>query len=147
MSDRRPPDVCRAEALPASHPGPCRGGGRIAFTIAPRRLQLPAILLGMLVAVGAAEPRIIDLAVRAGALAPGQRLVRVQQGDDVTLRWTTDGPLTLHLHGYDIQAKPRPGAPAEMTFRARAAGRFPITVHGAGKDHERTLGYLEVHPR
>jgi hypothetical protein len=43
----------------------------------------------------------------------------------VKLRWTTDRPIILHLHGYDIEAKVEPGAVTEMAFTARAAGRFP----------------------
>ncbi len=110
-------------------------------------LPLALVLVTALVAGAPAEPTLIDLAIRGGVLPGGQHVVRVQQGDDVTLRWTSDGAVAIHLHGYDIEAKLRPGAPTEMTFRARATGRFPITIHGQGKDHERTLGYVEVHPR
>src|SRR5712691_6170432 len=91
----------------------------------------------------AAEARVIELSLRNGQLAEDQRVVRVQQGDDVTLRWTTDRPLTVHLHGYDLEHNLSPGAPVSMRFTARATGRFPIETHGHGE--ERTLGYLEVH--
>jgi FtsP/CotA-like multicopper oxidase with cupredoxin domain len=94
----------------------------------------------------AAEARVIELAIRGGALPAEQRVIRLQQGDDVTLRWTTDAPVTIHLHGYDLERTLKPGAPTAMSFRARATGRFPITVHGAGRGAETTLGYLEVHP-
>jgi hypothetical protein len=93
-----------------------------------------------------AEPRVIDLALRDGTLPADRRVVRVQQGDDITLRWTTDRPLTLHLHGYDIEEKLVPGPPVVMRFTARATGRFPIETHDAS-GAERTVGYLEVHPR
>lgn len=98
-------------------------------------------------AVAQAESWVIDLAVREGALPASQRVIRVRQGDEVTLRWTTDRQITVHLHGYDIERTLRPGVPITMQFRARATGRFPITVHGHGKGEETTLGYLEVHPR
>jgi FtsP/CotA-like multicopper oxidase with cupredoxin domain len=106
-----------------------------------------AVLMGLAVVTvlaasatwGPAEPRVIELPVRAGALPAEQRLIRVQQGDDVTLRWTTDAPLTVHLHGYDIERRIRPDAPATMRFTARATGRFPITVHGHGNAPEKTL--------
>ncbi len=110
-------------------------------------LSLALVLVTALIPGAPAEPKVIDLAIRGGVLPGGQRVVRVQQGDDVTLRWTSDGPVTIHLHGYDIEAKRRPSTPAEMTFLARATGRFPITIHGQGKNHERTLGYGEVHPK
>jgi len=99
------------------------------------------------VAVGGAmgEPRAFELAIKNGRLPETQRLVRVRQGDEVTLRWTTDRALTLHLHGYDIEAKLVPQTPVDMRFTARATGRFPIEIHGAGTEH--TIGHLEVHPR
>jgi FtsP/CotA-like multicopper oxidase with cupredoxin domain len=97
--------------------------------------------------VVAAEPRVIELAIRNGELPTGARVVRVQQGDDVTLRWSTDKALTVHLHGYDVEAKLVAGTPATTRFQAKASGRFPIEVHAPGAGGERTLGYLEVHPR
>lgn len=95
----------------------------------------------------AAEPRVIDLAVHSGALPEAQRVIRVRQGDEVTLRWTTDQVLTIHLHGYDIEKTLTPNARIIMRFSARATGRFPIGVHGSGYGEEAILGYLEVHPR
>jgi hypothetical protein len=73
--------------------------------------------------------------------------VRVQVGDDVTLRWISDRALTLHLHGYDIESRVVPGGPTTMRFVARAAGRFPIERHDEQPGREPTLAYLEVHPR
>ena len=99
------------------------------------------------VAIGAArgEPLHFDLELKDGRLPEGQRLVRVRQGDEVTLKWTTDRPFTLHLHGYDLEARLVPQTPVEMRFTARATGRFPLEIHGPGT--ERTVGHLEVHPR
>ena len=103
------------------------------------------LLLGAHVAT--AEPRVFDLQLRGGELVAAARVVRVRQGDEVTLRWTTDTALTIHLHGYDIEQKLAPGPPVSMRFTARATGRFPIEVHAHGAGGDRTLGYLEVHPR
>jgi FtsP/CotA-like multicopper oxidase with cupredoxin domain len=80
-------------------------------------------------------------------LPPEQRVIRVQRGDVVTLRWTSDRALTLHLHGYDIERRVTPGTTATMSFTAPATGRFSIEVHGGSAGREATLGYLEVHPR
>ena len=114
----------------------------------PSRLIMLGLTLLLAAAPGLrAEPRVIELAIQAGALPAPQRVVRLQQGAEVTLRWTTDLPVTLHLHGYDIEIAVKPGAPAPMTFRARATGRFPITLHRAHGGAEATLGYIEVHPR
>ncbi len=114
-----------------------------------RRLVWPALLVLVAVAGASgawAEPRVIALALRDGRLPDGQRVIRVQQGDEVTLTWTSDRPFTLHLHGYDIEETIAPGKPLAMRFTARATGRFPIETHDS-RGQERTVGYLEVHPR
>ena len=109
--------------------------------------MLAAAAVVAFVAVGGAlaEPRLFDLTLKDGRLPETQRLLRVQQGDEVTLKWTTDRPFTLHVHGYDLEARLVPQTPMELRFTARATGRFPLEIHGPGT--ERTVGHLEVHPR
>ena len=113
----------------------------------PRCPTVLVLLLALVAVAGAgAEPRLIELAIRNGRLPEDRRVVRVRQGDEVTLRWTSDRAVTLHLHGYDIEEQLTPGTPVAMRFTARATGRFPIEIHDAS-GAERTIGYLEVHPR
>ena len=57
-----------------------------------------------------AEELTFDLKVERGQVAQNMRLIRVKQGDVVRLRWSTDRPMDLHLHGYDIEQKIEPGA-------------------------------------
>jgi hypothetical protein len=96
---------------------------------------------------------IFDLKVDHGRVADAMRLIRVSQGDVVRLRWTVDRPLSLHLHGYDIEKHVEPGAIAELTFTAFATGRFPIHLHeqpgraGARAHDEEELVMIEVYPR
>jgi FtsP/CotA-like multicopper oxidase with cupredoxin domain len=94
----------------------------------------------------AAAPRVIALALVNGALTGGDQTLEVQQGDDVELRWSSDQPIELHLHGYDIEAKVSPQMPAVMAFKARIPGRFPIEPHGLAPGHHRAVVYLEVRP-
>lgn len=114
-----------------------------------RRLAWSTVLVVALafVATGRvlAEPRLFELALKDGRLPESQRLLRVRQGDEVTLKWTTDRPFTLHVHGYDLEAKLVPQTAVELRFTARATGRFPLEIHGPGT--ERTVAHLEVHPR
>jgi hypothetical protein len=72
--------------------------------------------------------------------------VAVKQGDDVTLKWTSDKPIEIHLHGYDIERKVAPDAPVTMAFKAVVPGRFPIEAHGQAKGRHGALVYLEVRP-
>lgn len=94
-----------------------------------------------------AEPRSIDLVISSGALPADQRLVAVTQGDELTLRLTSDKPVAFHLHGYDIEENLSAGATVLRRFLARAAGRFPLEVHGDFPGGEKVIGYLEVRPR
>ena len=110
-------------------------------------LVLAGTLLALTPLWAVAETRVVDLTIRTGTLAADERVIRVSQGDTVTLRWTSDRVLTLHLHGYDIEQRMTVGTPAEMRFVARATGRFAIEVHAGPGGREATLGYLEVHPR
>ena len=88
-----------------------------------------------------------------GQVAQNMRLIRVKQRDVVKLRWGTDQPLTLHLHGYDIEQKVEAGTIAEMKFTARATGRFPVHLHdareraGSHSHHEPPLVLIEVYPQ
>jgi hypothetical protein len=93
-----------------------------------------------------------DLKIEKGKVAQNMRLIRVKQGDAVRLRWTTDRLIMLHLHGYDIELKVEPGAVAEMAFKARATGRFPVEEHrpnakGGHSHGEAPLVRIEVRPR
>jgi hypothetical protein len=92
-----------------------------------------------------------DLKIEKGRLPQNKRLIRVRQGDAVRLRWSSDRAIILHLHGYDIETKVEPGASAEMTFTARATGRFPVEEHkpeaqGGHSHGEAPLLRIEVLP-
>jgi len=92
-----------------------------------------------------------DLKVEHNRVPDNMRLIRVKEGDVVKLRWTTDQPLVLHLHGYDVEKRIVPGPSSELTFTAYATGRFPIHVHAqdaGGRVHEEApLVSIEVYPR
>jgi hypothetical protein len=102
------------------------------------------------VAAGAAEVT-YALTIANGRLPENMRLIRVKQNDVVKLEWRTDKPLTVHLHGYDIEQELKPGAVTEMTFTARATGRFTVEPHigrtpSGGHAHGDVLVTIEVYP-
>lgn len=94
-----------------------------------------------------------NLRFENGRVPENMRLVRVQQGDVVTLRWSVDQPVILHLHGYDIERRIEPGTVGEFTFTAGVTGRFPVHVHttatriGSLAHKEAPIVYIEVYPR
>lgn len=112
-------------------------------------LVLTACAAGLIAASGAGlaqskKRRKIDLEIRDGKVMSDKNSVRVIEGENVQLNWTTDEPVELHLHGYDIWANAKPGETASMEFPAVATGRFPISSHEFG---HATVIYLEVYPR
>ena len=96
--------------------------------------------------------QIFKLDIKQRSLSGDHAYVRVKQGDKVRLLWTSDELVLLHIHGYDIIVSLTPEVPSEVTFKAHATGRFPVTSHGFGAPdpthhaHEITLLYVEVYP-
>ena len=89
------------------------------------------------------------LRIDNGHVPPNMQLIRVTQGDVVTLQWTADKPSIVHLHGYDIEKRVVPGAVTELKFTARATGRFQVHLHGSAAEahgHEDALVTIEVYP-
>ena len=121
------------------------------------RLACTAIVLlassGAAVRAVRAAELAYDLSISNGQVPENMRLIRVKQGDMVKLRWSTDRPVAVHLHGYDIEKDVKPGAVTDMTFTARATGRFAVHLHPAagapaGQAHEEAaLVSIEVYPR
>jgi hypothetical protein len=89
------------------------------------------------------------LRIDNGHVAANMQLIHVTQGDVVTMQWSADKPSIVHLHGYDIERRVVPGTVTQMTFTARAAGRFQVHLHGGAETHghEDALVTIEVYPR
>jgi hypothetical protein len=104
------------------------------------------LFIAFAAAVAAVEPaKVFELPLTNGKLE-GDQTLRITRGERVELRWKSDRRVTLHLHGYDLERTVAPQAPAVMAFKADIAGRFPVSEHGHGGRHGRTVLYLEVHP-
>ena len=125
-----------------------RGRHRVAARWALTLLLVTAWSAG----VPAAELT-FDIKIERGRVPDTKQLIRVNEGDVVKLRWTSDQPLILHLHGYDIEKRIAAGAVTVLAFTAYATGRFPIHVHAqgtavGGHAHEDApLTIIEVYPR
>ncbi len=113
------------------------------------------IFLMATVAAGAADSpdKTFDLTIAQGELAAEQRVLRVSKGDTVRLRLTSDAPGEIHLHGYRLETKLKPGVPGELVFKAYARGRYRREWHPAGErgksggHHGPPPATLEVRPR
>jgi protein SCO1/2 len=104
---------------------------------------------GQTVSPPQSEQRVFDIKIEGRKVVGGVKTIRVKRGEQVSLRWTADETVTVHLHGYDIEKTVKPREMAVMSFRAHATGRFPVETHGFGdkKGKHIVLLYLEVVPR
>jgi hypothetical protein len=93
-----------------------------------------------------ARRHILTLSVLNGTVRGVGDTVKVKQGDELELRWLSDKPMDLHLHGYDIEVKVSPQAPGVMAFKASFPGRFPVEAHGQNSGPHHPVLYLEVYP-
>lgn len=120
---------------------------------APMRRRL--FLFGLLASTAfpamaqAQDVKRFDLNLKAGALPKDLQTIKVKQGDAVELKWTTDQPIRLHLHGYDMTIAVKPGEPTVTALNARIAGRFSVEKlqdKPGGHHHGGKVLYFEVHP-
>ena len=89
---------------------------------------------------GVPRDRTIAVSIEDGEMRPVE--ISVNQDDSVTLRLSSDRPMEIHLHGYDVEQEVEPGQKASLRFRADLTGRFEIEDH----ESERELGVLQVRP-
>jgi len=124
-----------------------RAGAAILTTAVASTLLLPVAdaHAEALAAADRPAPRVLDLPIMNGKAAVAGGTIKVKQGDELELRWSSDRPMSLHLHGYDIEVKVAPQSPVVMSFKAHLAGRFAVSEHvQAGREH--AVLYLEVYP-
>jgi heme/copper-type cytochrome/quinol oxidase subunit 2 len=87
------------------------------------------------------QERVYDVAIENGAMSPAE--ISVDEGDQVTLLLTSDSPVEVHLHGYDLEEEVLPGEETVLSFEAETTGQFEIEDH----ETEAALGALLVQPR
>lgn len=114
-----------------------------------KRLVAGCAAAGLAPAALANKPdeKAFNLSLRNGRLESQNNTLRVRRGERVELRFSTDRPIQLHLHGYDIEAGASPESPATIAFTANIPGRFPVSEHAKGKGHHHgAVLFIEVHP-
>lgn len=84
-----------------------------------------------------------NIVVKNKQLVSGGGTLTVTQGDEVTIRVTSDTPDSLHLHGYDKSVQVEKDTPAVLTFTANLSGRFEYEL----EESQLSFGALEVQPK
>ena len=118
------------------------------------RLIIGLVICGAISAHAADGPvKSFELTIVSGVVSVDQRVLKVEKGDAVRMRETSDTPGELHLHGYRLAAQLTPGTSAALAFTAYATGRYPFEWHGAGAaakpgaHHAPPLAAIEVRPK
>ena len=87
------------------------------------------------------QQRDVEASIEGGAMEPSE--VVVGEGDEVTLWVTSEEPVEVHVHGYDLEEEVGPDQAATLSIKAEETGRFGIEDHATGEE----LGALVVEPR
>ena len=111
------------------------------------RALLAIAMLGAAIANVHAEDRVFELEIHSEGPTAEPRTLTVRQNDQVVVRLTSDKPLQVHLHGYDIESDVVPKRVTSLRLTATATGRFSIEIHSKESLRQRPLAYLEVQPR
>jgi FtsP/CotA-like multicopper oxidase with cupredoxin domain len=91
-----------------------------------------------------APPRVETIRMRGGAPAGEPRTLRFERGDTIRLRFVSDVPDEVHIHGFDREVEvPGGGTPRRVRFEANIEGVFEVEAHESGE----LLAKLEVRPR
>jgi hypothetical protein len=97
-------------------------------------------------AAAKAKPVKVTITVGKKGVPGGPRRVTIKRGSRVLLVVVGAKALNakeVHLHGYDLERKPRPGKPTQLLFTAKLSGVFELSLHLPG-GHELQIGELTV---
>ncbi len=86
---------------------------------------------------------VFELEIKGKKLVSGLATIKVNQGDEVTIKITSDEIEEFHVHAYDNSVELEPGKQATLTFKANLSGRFPFELENSKTE----VGALEVQPK
>lgn len=91
----------------------------------------------------AIAPNTYELVINGKKLTSGPETIKVNQGDEVTIKIISDETEEFHVHAYDNSVELEPGKQATLTFTAKMSGRFPFELESSKTE----IGALEVQPK
>jgi FtsP/CotA-like multicopper oxidase with cupredoxin domain len=84
-----------------------------------------------------------ELIFKNKKLTSGDPDIKVQEGDEVTIKVVSDEAEELHVHGYNVFVDLEKDKPATLSFTANISGRFPYELEHSGTE----IGTIEVQPK
>ena len=67
----------------------------------------------------------VHVVIEDGKVADDQGVIKMVQGDNVTLHFSSDETHHLHIHGYDIEVEVGPGSHAMVDFKCNSHWTLP----------------------
>lgn len=87
--------------------------------------------------------KIFELVIKDKKIVSGPETIKVTEGDETTIKITSDEAEEFHVHAYDNSVELEPNKQVTLTFTANLTGRFPFELEESKTD----LGALEVQPK
>lgn len=110
---------------------------------APAILPTPANQPSVSPTAEVTQPNTFELVIQGKKLVSGPETIKVTQGEDVTIKITSDEAEEFHVHAYDNSVELEPNKQASLTFTANLSGRFPFELENSKTE----IGALEVQPK
>lgn len=88
------------------------------------------------------EPRMETIRIRDGKPVGGVQTLRFESGETIRLRFRSNAPGEVHIHGFDQEIAVGPSGDEITRFKATLEGIFEIEEHGTGE----ILAKLEIRP-
>lgn len=78
---------------------------------------------------GSAAPPAEPLVLRLSVDQPSPQRVEAVRGQAVELTVTSESPVDVHVHGFDVMGEAESGKPAVLAFTADRTGTFDVEAH------------------
>ena len=88
-------------------------------------------------------PRVETIRIKDGKPAGEVRTLRYERGEVIRLRFSSNAPGEVHIHGYDNEFPVSPSGARVIRFKADLEGIFEVEEHGTGE----LLAKLEIRPK
>jgi hypothetical protein len=116
--------------------GSAESDGMAASTTSPSTVALPTSPAPAATATETQSPpagTVIEVAFAGGKVSGDTGRVKVNVGDSITIKVSSDVPDEVHVHGYDVTQTVAAGETATLSFDATIPGVFEVELERVHK--------------
>ncbi len=89
------------------------------------------------------QSNVFELVIKEQKVTSGPNIIKVNQGEEITIKVTSDEEEEFHIHGYDEFVDLKPNQLTELKFTTNLSGRFVFELEYSKTE----IGALEVQPK